>query len=164
MDKNVIQKMRQAIAQDDIDTVKMLMSENDDWMDVETATGSFLHDASKLGMYDIVCILVEEGMDVNKKGGMADLTPVVEAAFSGKLKIIDYLYNHGANIYDEDFESNPLFAAIYNNHFEVVKYLVDKGIDTKVTYSIGDIEECDAYEYARQYGRTEIAEYLKALR
>lgn len=46
--------------------------------------------------------------------------------------------------------------------YDVVKYLVEKGIDFNVHYAIGELENVDAYEYARQYGQTEIAEYLKS--
>ena len=59
------------------------------------------------------------------------------------------------------FEANPLFSAIYNNHFDVAKYLIDNGIDLKAAYAIGELDNCDALEYARQYGRTEIADYIK---
>ena len=58
-------------------------------------------------------------------------------------------------------ERNPLFAAVYKGHLDIVKLLVNSGIDYKATYAIGSIDKCDAYEYARQYGRTEIANYLK---
>lgn len=95
MEKEIIQQLRNAIKQDDINTVKNIILSNEDWMDIETPAGSFLHDAAMSGMYD------------------------------------------------------------------VVKYLVEKGIDISVTYYIGNIEKCDAYEYARQYGQTEIADYLK---
>ena len=61
------------------------------------------------------------------------------------------------------FDRNPLFAAIYNGHIDLVRFLVENGIDLKVYYSIGELEKVDAYEYARQYGQTEIADYLKNL-
>ena len=83
------------------------------------------------------------------------------AAFNGNLDILKLLYENGAIFDEESFEGNPLFAAIYNGHFEVVKFLVDKGINLDVHYAVGDFDAIDAYEYARQYGRTEISNYLK---
>ena len=56
---------------------------------------------------------------------------------------------------------NPLFAAIYGGYYEVAKYLIDNGIDITAKYHIGKLENVDAYEYARQFGQTEIANYLK---
>lgn len=72
------------------------------------------------------------------------------------------LYENGADFDVSSFYRNPLFAAIYNGHLDVARFLVEKGIDFKVHYAIGDLENVDAYEYARQYGQTEITEYLKS--
>lgn len=46
-------------------------------------------------------------------------------------------------------------------HQEVVKYLVQKGIDVSIRYRGENIKNMNAYEYARELGQTEIAEYLK---
>lgn len=43
----------------------------------------------------------------------------------------------------------------------MAKFLIDKGIDITVSYSIGKLENVDAYEYARQFGQLEIADYIK---
>lgn len=81
--------------------------------------------------------------------------------YSGHLEVVKLLVQNGAILDVSTAAKNPLFAAIYNGHFDIVKFLVEKGIDYKASYKIGSIENCDAYEYARQYGRKEIAEYLK---
>jgi ankyrin repeat protein len=164
MDKETLIKMRKAIKSNDLLLVKDIIENNEGILNEVTPFGTFLHDAVSYGKIDVVKLLIDHGIDVNKKGGTRDAEALTDAAFEGYIDIIKLLVENGAAIDVSTFARNPLFAAIYNNHFEVVKYLVDKGIDTKVTYAIGDIEECDAYEYARQYGRTEIAEYLKALR
>lgn len=36
-----------------------------------------------------------------------------------------------------------------------------KGIDISIRYTGESIKNMDAYEYAREFGQTEIAEYLK---
>ncbi len=43
----------------------------------------------------------------------------------------------------------------------MVKFLVENGIDITASYPIGKLDNIDAYEYARQFGQTEIANYLK---
>lgn len=43
----------------------------------------------------------------------------------------------------------------------MAKFLIDKGIDLTASYSIGELENVDAYEYARQFGQLEIADYIK---
>lgn len=56
---------------------------------------------------------------------------------------------------------NLLFGAICNGHYEVAKYLIDNGIDITAKYHIGKSENVDAYEYVRQFGQAEIANYIK---
>jgi len=161
MDKELIKKMREAIKHNELGTVKYLVDNNDDLLNVETVFGTFLHDASRYGKYDIAKYFVDCGMDVNKKGGTREGTALTEAAFEGYMNIVELLYENGAIPVVSSFSANPLFAAIYNGHFEVVRFLVENGIDLKVYYAIGDLDKVDAYEYARQYGQTEIANYLQ---
>lgn len=164
MDKTLIKEMRQAIKENDLYAVSNMVENNEGLLNVVTIFGTFLHDASMYGMYDIAKYLVERGMDVNKKGGTRDSSALTIAAFHGYKDIVELLYENRADLDVSSFERNPLFAAIYNGHFEVVKYLVEKGIDLKASYAIGSLEKVDAYEYARQYGRTEIADFLKTQR
>lgn len=56
---------------------------------------------------------------------------------------------------------NPLFGAIYGGHKEVVDLLVEKGIDISIRYTGENMKNMNAYEYAKEFGKTEIAEYLK---
>lgn len=160
MDKELIKEMRQAIKKNELDTIKYLIEKNDGLLDVVTAFGTFLHDASTYGMYDVAKYFVECGIDINRTGGV-DRSALTRAAFKRYKNIVELLYENGAHLDVSSFEGNPLFAAIYNGHIEVVKFLVEKGIDLKACYAIGDLEKVDAYEYARQYGQTEIANYLK---
>lgn len=54
--------------------------------------------------------------------------------------MVELLYENGAKLYVDDLSVNPLFAAIYNNHIEVAKYLVEKGIDLHASYAMGDLQ------------------------
>lgn len=162
MDSNLIKEMRQAIKRNELDTVKQLIDNHDGLLQVVTVFGTFLNDAARFGMHDIAKYFIDCGMDVNKKVGMNDETPALtEAAFKGHISIVELLYENGAILDVSSFPANPLFAAIYNGHFEVVRFLVEKGIELNVCYAIGDLDKVDAYEYARQYGQTEIAKYLQ---
>lgn len=162
MDKELIKEMRQAIKKNELDTIKYLINNNDGLLDIVTTFGTFLHDASMYGMYDVAKYLVECGIDINKKGGVRDSSALTIAAFKGYKNIVELLYENGTHLDVSSFDRNPLIAAIYNGHLDVVRFLVEKGIDLKAYYAIGDLEKVDAYEYARQYGQTEIANYLKA--
>lgn len=155
------QKVRQIIKQGDIESLKIMISNNKELLYAETAFGTWLEVASAQGQTEIVKFFIGAGIDVNKSAGVTNGSPIESASFRGYLNIVKILYESGARLDVSDFDRNPLFAAIYNNHFDVVRFLVEKGIDLSASYAIGDLDVCDAYEYARQYGRTEIAEYLK---
>ena len=163
MDKELIREIRQAIKQGNIDAVKSILEENPDMLDVETPFGTWLQMASAQGKIDIVKYLLERGIDVNKCTGVTDGGAIKDAAFKGHLDIVKLLIQNGAVLDVSTAEKNPLFAAIYNGHFDVVKLLVENGIDITAAYPIGELESCDAYEFARQYGQTEIADYLKVI-
>ena len=102
----------------------------------------------------------EKGSDVNLGGGLEE-SPLVEASLRGYPEIVDLLLSKGAKMDVSSFEVNPLFAAISNGQNEIAIKLINKGIDISAKYDIGEIKNCDAMEYARQYGCTEIYNYLK---
>ena len=164
MNKELIKEMRQAIKKNEIDKVKFLIDGNEELLETVTPFGTFLHDAATFGKYEIAKLLIERGIDVNKEGGVRNSAALTAAAFRGYTNIVELLYENGAILDTSSFDANPLFAAIYDDHFDVVKFLVEKGIDITATYAIGSIDQCDACEYARQYGRTEIYNYLRELK
>lgn len=161
MDKEVMKSMRKAIKQGNLNLVKMLNEANEGLMDVNTVFGSWLHVASAHGQTDIVEYLINCGLDVNQNGDISGGTPVRSAAENGYLNIVELLYQNGAKFDVSEARKNPLFGAICDGHYEVAKFLIDKGIDITASYPIGTLENVDAYEYARQFGQLEIAEYIK---
>ncbi len=162
IEKNIYNEMRQAIKNGNLELVKNLLKKNKGLLNVMTPFGTWLQVAASRGQIDIVKYLIKCGIDVNERGeGMAEGGALTDAAFRGHLKIVKYLYRNGAELDVSNGTRNPLFAAIYNGHFDVVKFLVEKGIDITASYHIGKLDNVDAYEYARQFGQTEIANYLK---
>ncbi|PEK56578.1 ankyrin repeat domain-containing protein, partial [Bacillus pseudomycoides] len=83
------------------------------------------------------------------------------AAGAGHLEIVKYLIETGAELDVSLAKRNPLFGAIYGGYKEVAEFLVEKGIDISIRYTGENIKNMNAYEYAREFGQTEIAEYLK---
>ena len=83
------------------------------------------------------------------------------AASEGEIGIVEYLFNKGAILDVGDPNRNPLFSAIYGGHLDVVKYLVQNGIDITVKYTGDTMKDMGAYEFAIERGEVEIAEYLK---
>ncbi len=159
--KNINKSIRKAIKDGDINIVKKLIGDNLEALNTMTVFGTWLHVAVKKGNLQIVQYLVEKGIDVNAKGGTFDASALNLAAGSGNLEIVKYLIQSGAKLDVSLAKRNPLFAAIYGGHKEVVEHLVDQGIDISVQYTGENIKDMDAYQYAREFGQIEIAEYLK---
>ena len=161
MDKEIVKSMREAIKQGNLDLVKKLNVDNEGLINADTIFGSWLHVASAHGQINIVEYLIKCGLDVNQNGDISGGTPVRSSAENGHVDIIELLYQNGAKFDVSEARKNPLFGAIYDGHYEVAKFLIDKGIDITASYSIGKLENVDAYEYARQFGQLEIADYIK---
>lgn len=77
------------------------------------------------------------------------------------MDIVKYLVRAGAELDVSLAKRNPLFGAIYGGHKNVVEFLVEKGIDISIRYTGENIKNMNAYEYAIEFGQTEIAEYLR---
>ncbi len=161
IEKNIYNEMRQAIKNGNLELVKNLLKKNEGLLDVMTPFGSWLHVAADFDRLEIAKYLIHSGIDVNRKGGISGGNPVRSAARHGNLEMIDLLYQNGAALDVCEATHNPLFGAICNGHYEVAKFLIDKGIDITASYSIGKMENVDAYEYARQFGQLDIAEYIR---
>lgn len=160
--KEDIKKVRELIKLNKFDELKDYLSENKDLIYAETPFGTWLEVAATKGNLDMVKYFIECGIDVNKCCGITNGGPLASAAFYGHLDIVKLLLENGATIDVSTAEKKPLFSAIYNGNLNVVEYLVEYGMDLKAAYDMGTLKNVDAYEYARQYGRTEITEYLKS--
>jgi len=156
--------MRTTIKNGDLEAFRRIVSENEGVLKEDTPFGSWLHYAAGCGKSEIVKYLIEEGLDVNGEGGLSNANPLSCAANNGHLDTIKILYENGARFNISEAKKNPLFGAISGNHLEVVRFLVENGIDVTIKYKIGKMEECDACEYARQFGRMRIVEYLEEMK
>ena len=162
MDKKSVNKaIRNAIKLGDINEVIQLIGDDKEILSTMTSFGTWLHVAAKKGHFGIVEYLIHKGIDVNTKGDIFDASPLRLAAGAGHLEIVKYLIEAGAELDVSLAKRNPLFGAIYGGHKEVVEFLVENGIDISIRYTGESIKNMDAYEYAREFGQTEIAEYLK---
>ncbi|SNZ14022.1 Ankyrin repeat [Terribacillus aidingensis] len=162
MEQKIINKaIRNAIKLGDIDEVKQLIGDDNENLNTMTSFGTWLHIAAKKGQLEIVKYLVSKGIDINAKGGTFDASALNLAAGAGHLEIVKYLIENGAELDVSLAKRNPLFGAINGGHKETAEYLIEKGIDISIRYSGENIKNMDAYEYARQFGQTEIADYIK---
>ncbi|MGE7184033.1 ankyrin repeat domain-containing protein [Peribacillus sp. NPDC006672] len=162
MDEKCLNKtIRNAIKLGDINEVKRLIGDNPESLHSMTPFGTWLHVAAKKGHIELVEYLIHKGIDINTKGDIFDASALNSAASAGHVDIVKYLIERGAELDVTLAKRNSLFGAIYGGHIEVVKCLVEKGIDISIRYTGENIKNMNAFEYAREFGQTEIAEYLK---
>jgi ankyrin repeat protein len=161
MDKEIMKLMRKAIKNGELNMVKDIVANNHGLLDTITPFGTWLHVASTQGKSDIVKYLIDKGLDVNQNGDIADCGAIRSAASEGHLDIVELLFQNGAKFDVSEATKSPLFGAIYGGHYDVVKFLVENGIDITVRYNTNALKNMEAYEYAREFGQTKIAEYLK---
>ncbi len=87
---------------------------------------------------EVVKLLVSHGALVNIPSCRKS-TPLMGAAFSGKLDIVKYLVKHGGAVDTSNLMGNaPLCAAAMGGHHKVISYLLKKGADVNHQTMTGD--------------------------
>lgn len=132
-----------------------------DMLHFETPLGSWLHIATRKGKNQIAIMLVDLGIDVNAKMGPAMGTPINVAASEGNEELVRFLLSKHAELDVSEPEKNPLFSAIHNGHKDIVKILLDAGIDSSAAYTGDTMKNMDAIAFAKEWGRIEIVELLE---
>ena len=162
MDKIKIAKdIRGTITDGQLDTLRDLLEKEPEMLTWMTPFGTWLHVATAHGHLDIIEYLIHAGIDVNAQGGTLSTNALERAATKGYLDITEYLINQSIEIDTSEPDRNPLFAAIYGGHFDIVQLLVKNNIDISIKYSGDSMKDMDAYAFAIERGQTKIAEYLK---
>lgn len=160
MNEEQVELVINSICSNDLNSIKEFVNANKDQIDSVTTFGTMLQIASREGKIDIAKYLIDRGADVNIGGGFAD-SAMIDAVGQGHFDMVKLLLSHGAILDTSTFAANALFTAISGGYPDIAKYLIDQGIDLAAAYHIGKIENCDALEYARQYGQMEIYDYIK---
>lgn len=165
MDRESIALIRNAIKNHDLNTLKEIFATFPKLMSIDTPFGTWLHVAASSGALEVVKYLVLRGLDPNKKGGTFGGNILNTAASSGHIDITEYLLS--LNNVDMDIsepERNPLFGSIIKGNLDIVKILIENGIDYKASYTGEYMNNMDAEKFALERGEKEIADYLHALK
>lgn len=149
-----------AIDANDYSKIKTVLGDNKYLLNMITPFGSWLHVACMEGKYEIVKLLVQLGLDINIEAGAFNAGAINRAASEGHYDIVKYLLTCGAIMDISEPDRNPLFAAIYGGHKDIVKLLLDSGIDASARYTGDYMKNMDAYDFAIERGQKEIAEML----
>ncbi|CAI8756655.1 MULTISPECIES: ankyrin repeat domain-containing protein [Bacillus] len=145
-------KIYDLIKNGDIEQAKGIIITDKDLLDVVTPFGTWLHVAARAGKLEMIKFLVDSGMDININEGVPKSVPIAHAASEGEISIVEYLFDNGAVLDVSDPNRNPLFSAIYGRHFDIVKYLVQNGIDITVKYTGDTMKDMWAYEFTIERG------------
>jgi len=102
-----------------------------------------------------------ETMNVNLEEGYFACTPLLMAAAKDQMEVLQYLVNKGANInYTHPVTRfNALHHAAFNGDKEMVKYLIDNGINTQQNLK-GDVSIIRALN---EDNKKDMADYLISL-
>ncbi|HEY1188169.1 MAG TPA: ankyrin repeat domain-containing protein [Gemmata sp.] len=157
-------EIRVAIRQGETEKAVALIGTEQAVREMMTPFGTWLHVAASFGNLGLVKHLVALGADVDCKGGILGGSAINEAASKGHLEVVAYLLDSGAGLDVSEPQYNPLFSAIYGGNLDVVRLLIDKGIDTHVKYTGERMKGMDAYTFAIERGQTQIARFLSERR
>jgi uncharacterized protein len=131
--------------------------------------GTLLHGAAQSGSLGKVKLLVDEGFDVNYPSSPDGITPINHACGTGSIDIVRFLIDQGAQLKTEKSIQNPLLAAIsaYTSSAgrklpedvfsDIVRILLEAGIDATVRYNTDTMLDMDAMAFACMWGRQDIA-------
>lgn len=138
----------------DKDFVKQILARLD--TDKKSSLGS-LNEASAKGDVETLKILVDSGFDVNEQSDWSSETPLMKAAYYGKLPAVKYLLDNGADVKARDSRGNTaLLHAAWGGYTEVVTELLARGADVNETNNLN----WSALMQSCVEGRYDTAEFL----
>lgn len=123
---------------------------------VNLASGQNIFNAIANGNLESVRKILENDPALLESKQENEMTPLMFAASQGKIDIVRYLIENGADInyIKSDGPSSLLFAAMFR-HEDVVRLLVENGAEV----NSGNGQDAPIFK-AIEYGTKEIAEYL----
>lgn len=130
--------------------------------DAQFSEGSLLHLAALYGTPEIVRFLLDQGAEIERRGGASEAPAVTYAAGTGKLDIVRILVEAGAQLDTNHPSRNPLMKAAYRGQTEVVKYLLSVGLDANACYLLSTGALVNALTHAENRRQTAVVELLKA--
>ena len=130
-------------------------------LDIDDCENIFFLAIKKKVDVDILKLLIDSGLDLGYEDsngiGIFD-----ECMNYNNLDFIKYLVeekNFNPNVTNRKSGFTPLMQAVSYGYLDIVKYLVNLGVDVDIKDNFG----FSAKDYARKLGQTKVLEYLKTL-
>lgn len=161
-EKTIPAKIVDAIKSDDTEKLQILFKENPDQVNFYTPFGTqtWLGYAAQIGKLDSIKTLIKIGLDINSGDKREDVKPICTAANNAHYEVVKFLLQNGAALDTSLSVRNPLFSAIIGRSPEIVKLLLDAGIDSKAVYNSNSMKDMDAVAFAIMRGEREIAKII----
>jgi ankyrin repeat protein len=150
-----------AIRNSDLDTLTGLLNSKPEIVRAMTPFGPLLHVAARDGREKMIDLLIERGADLEARGGTFGGTALNMAASSAQFDAARLLLRLGAEMDVSEPERNPLFGAIYSGSLEIVKLLVEHGVDITVAYTGNSMKNMDASAFALEREQGKIVQFLR---
>lgn len=158
----VIPKVAAAIREGSAEDVARLLEEHPIQKSIWTPFGgqTWLGYAAWIGRLDVVKLLIAAGLNINDRDRW-DGTNVLDSAISGGHRdLAEYLLDNGADMDVGASVRNPLFAATVAKAPEIVKLLLQRGVDSTARYNGPTMRNMDAVAFAMMQGQREIARMI----
>jgi ankyrin repeat protein len=123
-----------ALENNDVQEAKRLLAAHPLQLREMTPFGTWLHYVAGEGNLDLVEHLIGLGLDVNAPDHREGRLPVDAAASNGHADVVRYLLDNGSQLDTSSETRNPLIGAIMGRSVEVVRLLLERGIDATVKY------------------------------
>ncbi len=161
--KELNNRIHDAIEAGNLGEVAALIGNDSELRDISTVFGTWLHIAADEGQLPVVKWLLKAGADINRRSGIRSRSALNAAASRGHLEVARYLLSQGAEMDVSEPERNPLLSAILAGSLDMVKLLLEHGIDATVIYPGEYMPNMDAnaYSFAWEQGQRQIADYIQ---
>ncbi|PPK88710.1 beta-lactamase regulating signal transducer with metallopeptidase domain [Neolewinella xylanilytica] len=116
-----------AASENHVDVAKLLIERGADVNQVHRQWTALIEAADE-GSLEVAELLLDNGASVNFDGGSGRSASVM-AASEGHLNVLQLLEARGAYLGDGGGKLSPLHAAAHEGHKEIVRYLLDQGVE-----------------------------------
>ncbi|RYG12565.1 MAG: hypothetical protein EON92_07960 [Burkholderiales bacterium] len=159
--KTLVANILDAIKREDFQSITELVGRNPDQLHY-TPFGfqTWLGYAAGHSSLAVVEHLLSLGFDVNEGDPRENVKPLCCACFNGQLAVAELLLKAGAVMDTATSVQNPMFAAVVGRSPQIVRLVLQGGIDPTVRYNSTTMNEMDAVAFSLMQGEAECARII----